>query len=369
MKKIYYDVTTLEDHPIKDGIRRVSNDWLKRLARRHPSEIGAMVIPVYCGKGILQPSYNFMLNEAFGESNPFIRQHGITVTEEDLFIVPSYDIFVPQMNFSFEGITGKAKVVSVIYDLLPISNPEWFPDEGVNDRFKSALDKQCFYSDRLIVNSAHVASNLNEYILNSGYPTANDRISVVPLLGSALEMKSISVSKGQRKQVLCVGTVEPRKGYQDLLEALLKEDDLDFDIVIIGRLGWQADEMLPLLKKCRKKFGTKFRWERSASDSSLEIEYQKSDIVFCLSKDEGFGLPVVEALTRRIPCMIRNIPVFREVSKGAAVTFGPGGDYQDINSVIANLESVIKLANQKILNFVPTSEEDNFTLLLDAIMK
>lgn len=368
MKKIYYDVTTLEDHPIKDGIRRVSNDWLKRLVRRHPSEIGAMVIPVYCGKGFLQPSYNFLLNEAFGESNPFIRQHEIAVTEGDVFIVPSYDIFVPQMNFSFEGIAGKAKVVSVIYDLLPISNPEWFPDEGVNDRFKSALDKQCFYSDRLIVNSAHVASNLNDYILNSGYPAADDRISVIPLLGSALEIGSRSVSKGQRKQVLCVGTVEPRKGYQDLLEALLRKDDLDFDILIIGRLGWQADEMLPLLKKCRKKFGTKFRWERSASDSYLENEYQKSDIVFCLSKDEGFGLPVVEALTRQIPCMIRNIPVFREVSKGAAVTFGPGGDYLDITSVIGNLETVIKLANEKILNFAPTSEEENFTLLLDAII-
>jgi glycosyltransferase involved in cell wall biosynthesis len=369
MKKIYYDVTTLEDYPIKDGIRRVSNDWLKRLVHRHPSEIGAIVIPVYCGNGILQPSYNFLLNEAFGESNQFIRQHGITVTEEDLFVVPSYDIFVPKMNFSFDGIVGKAKVVSVIYDLLPISNPEWFPDEGVNDRFKSALDKQCFYSDRLIVNSMHVASNLNGYLLNSGYPTKNDRISIVPLLGSALEIGSISASRGQKKQVLCVGTVEPRKGYQDLLEALLKEADLDFDIVIIGRLGWQADEILLLLKKCRKKFGTKFRWERSASDSFLENEYQKSDIVFCLSRDEGFGLPVVEALTRQIPCMVRNIPVFREVSKGSAVTFGRGGDYHDITSVIRNLDSVIKLANEKILNFAPTSEEENFTLLLDALIK
>jgi glycosyltransferase involved in cell wall biosynthesis len=161
--------------------------------------------------------------------------------------------------------------------------------------------------------------------------------------------------------------VEPRKGYKELLDALLKRDDLDFDIVIIGRLGWQADEMLPLLKKCRKKFGNKFRWERSASDTFLENEYQKSDIVFCLSKDEGFGLPVVEALTRQIPCLVRNIPVFREVSKGAAVTFGPGGDYCDITSVIGNLETVIKLANEKILNFAPTSEEENFTLLLDAI--
>jgi glycosyltransferase involved in cell wall biosynthesis len=367
MKRILYDVTTLEDHPIKDGIRRVSYNWLQRIARRHPSETGAIVVPVYCGNGVLQPSYNFLINELFQESNSFVRQQAITVTEDDIFVIPSYDIFVPQMNFSFSEIVGRAKIISVIYDLLPISNPEWFPDEGVNDRFRSALDKQCFYSDRLIVNSSHVASKINEYVLSSGYSYAQKQISVVPLLGSALEISSKLEIERQGLQILCVGTIEPRKGYQDLLEALVKMESITFNVVIIGRLGWQADNLLPLLKKCQKRFGDKFRWEKSASDSLLEGEYQKSDIVFCLSKDEGFGLPVVEALTRKVPCLVRNIPVFREVSKGAAVTFGTDGDYRDILEVLGDLENVIKLAKERLLQFVPTTEEDNFNVLINAI--
>jgi glycosyltransferase involved in cell wall biosynthesis len=369
MKKIYYDVTTLEDHPIKDGIRRVSFDWLQRLARRHPLQIGAIVIPVYCGNGVLQPSYNFLMNESLKESNSFKRYQGIEVNEKDVFVIPSYDIFVPQMNFSFGGIAGRAQIVSVIYDLLPISNPEWFPDEGVNDRFSSALAKQCFFSDRLIVNSEHVASNLANYLSDAGYSEPKGRISVVPLLGSALEIRPEKEFEKERRQVLCVGTVEPRKGYQDLLEALLQMENIDFDIVVIGRLGWQAQELLSLFKKCRKKFGTKFRWEKSASDSLLESEYQRSDIVFCLSKDEGFGLPVVEALTRKVPCLVRNIPVFREVSKGAAATFGIDGDFDDISEVLMDLEGVIELAKNRILNFSPRTEEENFSLLLKAIIQ
>ena len=51
-------------------------------------------------------------------------------------------------------------------------------------------------------------------------------------------------------EVLMVGTLEPRKGYREVLEILLKNVDVfNFKITIVGRLGWKVNAERKMIKK------------------------------------------------------------------------------------------------------------------------
>jgi len=80
-------------------------------------------------------------------------------------------------------------------------------------------------------------------------------------------------------------------------------------------------------------------------DGVSESEYQKIlDECFALvsaSRDEGFGIPVIEAMSRSIPVVLSDIPIFREVSGGAGLFFDPNSVTEFLEA-IRDLESIEK---------------------------
>ncbi|MFM1994804.1 MAG: hypothetical protein RLZZ610_321, partial [Actinomycetota bacterium] len=51
------------------------------------------------------------------------------------------------------------------------------------------------------------------------------------------------------------------------------------------------------------------------------------------SREEGFGIPLVEAMKRSIPLVVSDIPIFREVAKDAAFYFDPSSAESFANAV------------------------------------
>ena len=67
---------------------------------------------------------------------------------------------------------------------------------------------------------------------------------------------------------------------------------------------------------------------------SIETMHLSFDVLISTSKFETFGLVVVEALSAGIPCLLSDIPVFRELFSGCeGVVFLTGNDKQDIESI------------------------------------
>jgi glycosyltransferase involved in cell wall biosynthesis len=62
-------------------------------------------------------------------------------------------------------------------------------------------------------------------------------------------------------------------------------------------------------------------WLESISDEYLEKLYDASTCVIAASFGEGFGLPLIEAASKQIPIIARDIPVFREVAGEHAFYF------------------------------------------------
>ena len=122
---------------------------------------------------------------------------------------------------------------------------------------------------------------------------------------------------------LMVGTIEPRKGYAEVLEAFdqLWAAGHAMNLVVVGKAGWMVDDTLARFQS-HVRLGEDFFWLDAASDECLEDMYQCATCLIAASKGEGFGLPLIEAARHGVPMIVRELPVFREVAGESAYYFG-----------------------------------------------
>lgn len=126
--------------------------------------------------------------------------------------------------------------------------------------------------------------------------------------------------------VLMVGTLEPRKGYEQTLEAfeLLWSRRVDVVLLIVGQEGWHVDGLVRRMQD-HPQAGKRLMWLRYPSDTLLGACYERANVLLAASEAEGFGLPIVEAARYGTPVIARDIPIFRETTGGNA-TFFSGED-------------------------------------------
>jgi hypothetical protein len=126
----------------------------------------------------------------------------------------------------------------------------------------------------------------------------------------------------ERPSFLMVGTIEPRKGHSQTLAAFetLWADDLDVNLVIVGKRGWNVDTLTEHMRQ-HPELGKRMFWLEGISDEYLERIYSASACLIAASYGEGFGLPLIEAARHSLPLVVRDIPVFREVTNGQAHFF------------------------------------------------
>jgi len=118
-----------------------------------------------------------------------------------------------------------------------------------------------------------------------------------------------------RPYILAVGTIEPRKNYDRLLDAYMKwfEEDgvLTPDLVIVGRQGWLCDATIKRLNNLIQT--GKVHWLKNASDDQLADCYRQASVFTYLSVYEGFGYPPFEAAFARIPMVLTNMSAIGEI--------------------------------------------------------
>jgi glycosyltransferase involved in cell wall biosynthesis len=143
-----------------------------------------------------------------------------------------------------------------------------------------------------------------------------------------------------RKSFLMVGTLEPRKGQTQVLDAFdrLWDKACDVNLVIVGKQGWMVDQLVGRLRE-HPELHKRLFWLEGISDEYLEKVYAASTCLIAASYGEGFGLPLVEAAKHNLPIIARNIPVFREVADKHAYYF----DAITPGQLAESIESWVKL--------------------------
>lgn len=121
--------------------------------------------------------------------------------------------------------------------------------------------------------------------------------------------------------VLAVGTVEPRKRHTLLIDAVTLLRDREPAsapfLVIVGQPGWQCDEAVAAIGRLVQAGGA--LWLTDVDDALLAALYQTATLLAMPSRDEGFGLPVVEAMAAGLPTLVANRGALPEVAGDAGL--------------------------------------------------
>jgi glycosyltransferase involved in cell wall biosynthesis len=120
-----------------------------------------------------------------------------------------------------------------------------------------------------------------------------------------------------------VSTVEPRKNLVTLLQAYaqlkLRLQDACPPLIIVGRKGWNCDDILSFMAELEGSV----LFPGHVSDAELCALYQMATCLVFPSLYEGFGLPVLEAMTAGCPVITSNTSSLPEVAGDAALLVDP----------------------------------------------
>lgn len=140
------------------------------------------------------------------------------------------------------------------------------------------------------------------------------------------------------KFLLFVGTLEPRKNIQNLLDAYPGiYEKTGFSLVLAGGKGWNDEDIDQKINDLKNKHlplittGYVTTPERTALYKNATLYIQPSHY-------EGFGMPILEAMQQGAPVACSDIPVFKEVAADAAIYF----DQNDVNDIENKIVSLIK---------------------------
>lgn len=181
------------------------------------------------------------------------------------------------------------------------------------------------------------------------YPGIKSQITLEP---HVYPMKEIYTKFGiSGNFILFVGTLQPRKNIVRLIEAFSriqknkKNNEENVTLVIVGKKGWQYDDIF----SAPEKFGVveQVKFLDFVSNEDLVMLYKHARCYVLPSLYEGFGLPVLEAMKNDCPVITSNVSSLPEAGGDACLYVDPT-DVADIAEKIQMVLSDEKLRNELI---------------------
>jgi glycosyltransferase involved in cell wall biosynthesis len=139
--------------------------------------------------------------------------------------------------------------------------------------------------------------------------------------------------------VLCVGTHEPRKNHLALLHAaeLLWREGIQFNLVLVGGRSWKDDRFTDELATARAR-NRPIQKVTTMSDTMLWAAYRLARCMVFPSLNEGFGLPIAEALSCGTPVITSDYGSMAEIAAGGGALLV---DPRDDLSIAAGMRAVL----------------------------
>lgn len=372
LKRLFVDVSELVRMDSRSGIQRVVKSVLSKWLVAAPH--GWIVEPVYAehNKAGFRHARTFT-SRFLGIPSEWCEDDIVEPFQGDIFLgLDLSPTCVPQQMSILQNWKRRGVIIKfVVYDLLPILHPEYFMANAneIYHQWMKAVTK----FDGLLCISRSVADEAYDWLQHYGerrevaleidwFHLGADSENSTRSVGIPDSAKHTLSALKERPSFLVVGTIEPRKGLRQVLDAFEKlwDGGAAINLVLVGKLGWMMDEFATKLRSHRE-LNRRLFWLEAISDEYLELIYQSSRCLIAASKGEGFGLPLVEAANHRLPVIARDIPVFREVANSSAYFFE---DTDDANSVVEAIRYFISSKRKKYRKKIPYSWSETSNDLL-----
>ena len=333
-KQLLVDISIISKNDAGTGIQRVVRGLLEELTSAPPPDFLIRTIA-----GTRTKSYKYIDG---GE---------IIVNSGDIFF--GLDLASSAISFNYQQLADwKKQGVTfhfILHDLLPLHHPEWFTKKGAKS-FRRWLKAMLKLADNVFCFSKFVAEDFKK-ICNDLYsvddllahiiPMAWDFSTILHSTGFPADFDLVLSQINQRQTVLLVGTLEPRKGHNQALEAFetLWRVGKDCNLIIVGRPGWKTEKLQTALRS-HAECGRRLFWFENASDEALLKLYAACNGVMITSLAEGFGLPLIEALWHGKPVLARDLPVFRERDQQGITYFSASNGHELLCQLAKWLEQI-----------------------------
>ncbi len=200
-----------------------------------------------------------------------------------------------------------------LHDLIPIAFPEYCRP-GESERHHRRLRTILETGRGVVVNSATTGKELASYADSLG-------LTVPEWITAHLAPPSFPVTDSRRPlrepYFVILATIEPRKNHLLLLNLWRRLVNIyGYDsprLIVIGQRGWECEQVVDMLERCEVLKG--YVIEISGCDDKVLTNWVANALALLFpSFAEGYGIPLVEALSLGTPVIASDLPVFRELA-------------------------------------------------------
>jgi glycosyltransferase involved in cell wall biosynthesis len=241
----------------------------------------------------------------------------LALSDCDVFFGANY--FLPRLH----GSIAKRRVITV-HDLTYKRFPELLQKETL-ENLEREMAREVAIADAIICVSESTRRDLLEF-----YPIDPTR-AVAVHSGLAPAPAPEPLEGLPSRYILFVSTIEPRKDLGTLISAYERLNDLTVSLVVVGKVGWKSQALLPRLR------GRGIVHLDYLRPSQLATVYERATAFVFPSIYEGFGFPLLEAMRHGIPSIAARSSSLPEIGGDAALYFPPG----DVDSLESQLRRVL----------------------------
>jgi glycosyltransferase involved in cell wall biosynthesis len=200
------------------------------------------------------------------------------------------------------------------------------------------------------------------------------KVHVIPLaaslpVGTSDIDEVLARLKVPHPYILFVGTLEPRKNLMRLVRAYrrMASRGAAHSLVLTGPIGWRYQALLRDISAVDAP--GEITLTGAVSPSDLDALYRGADAFVYPSLYEGFGLPILEAMSRGIPCIVSTASSLPEVAGEAALPVDPrstAGLAEAIERVVTDRDLADRLRRAGIARAARFSWEETARLTLEV---
>lgn len=292
--------------------------------------------------GALNVKIKFFPFHQYKHYLPFAFSHLLTsgaIEKEklDVFHSPAYTL-----PLAYHG-----KSIVTVHDLAIYKNPKWFPGKfllGQSFSTKTLVPKSLKKADKIIAVSENTKKDITEIfkidpgkveVIYEGVEFRNLPKKSETTCGVESEVcfEDLKIKYGLKNNyVLFLGTIEPRKNIVALIRAfcdLISRDknlEKKYQLILAGAKGWKYEKVFKEMGECLKNLGDKGEVKYIGYVPGREkFSLMRGAACFVFpSFYEGFGLPVLEALSLGVPTITSDRASLPEIAGQAAILVDPG---------------------------------------------
>lgn len=250
--------------------------------------------------------------------------------------------------------------VYLIHDLIHIEYPEYSYSDDSGEMHLNRLIAALELNAKIIAISDAVKTKIKEVAEILGYKNINIITNRSGVENKFLLNKNPITEK--KNQFVYISTIEPRKNHLMLLNVWREIIATTGDkasipkLIIIGRRGWNSQQVFSMLDKS-PTMKSYIIEKNNANDKEIINDIKESIAMLFPSFDEGWGLPVVEAMALGTPVICSDIPVLHESSQENGLFISPidGSKWKEII-----LKASKRELNLTLNEFKPITWESSF---------